>query len=359
MAFLGEVAKQVAIGVENALAYGQIADLKDKLTQEKVYLEDEIRSELNFEEIVGNSEGLRRVLRKVETVAPTDSTVLIYGETGTGKELIARAVHNLSTRKANAFVKMNCAAIPSGLLESELFGHEKGAFTGAINQRVGRFELAHRGTMFLDEIGDVDLQVQPKLLKVLEEQRFRRLGETRDRSVNVRLIAATHQNLLEGENGRRFRDDLYFRISTIRLVIPPLRERRDDILPLSKQFLSRFGAELGRGEKMFDKDAEAALRGYTWPGNIRELRNVIERAVLLAKSATISERDLSFESRATSESTMPSFDNLTLEQIEKLAVERALTLERGRVDRAAMRLGIARSSLYHRVHKFEIDLSRF
>jgi len=306
----------------------------------------------------GVSASIRHLAEQARIVAGAHSPLLIQGETGVGKGVLARWVHEQSPRAREPFVDLNCAGLSKEFLESELFGHERGAFTGAVSPKQGLFETAHRGTMFLDEIGDVDPQVQPKLLKVLEEQRFRRLGETRDRSVNVRLIAATHQNLLGGSSGHRFREDLYFRISTIRLVIPPLRERADDILPLSKQFLSRFSAELGRGEMAFHKDAEAALRRYAWPGNIRELRNVIERAVLLARSATVSERDLSFESRATSPAT-PNFDNLTLEEIEKMAVERALELERGRVERAAARLGIARSSLYHRVRRFSIDLSRF
>jgi DNA-binding NtrC family response regulator len=308
----------------------------------------------------GVSAAIRRLEEEASIVAGAHSPVLIQGETGAGKGVLARWIHENSPRAREPFVDLNCAGLSKEFLESELFGHERGAFTGAVSTKQGLFETAHRGTMFLDEIGDVDLQVQPKLLKVLEEQRFRRLGETRDRSVNVRLIAATHQNLLEAQSGRRFREDLYFRISTIRLVIPPLRERPDDIVPLSNQFLTRFAAELGRGAMALDKSAEAALRRYNWPGNIRELRNVMERAVLLARSTTLAERDLSFEfaSRPT-ENAGPNFDDLTLEQLEKLAVERALTLERGRVERAAARLGIARSSLYHRIQKFAIDLSRF
>jgi len=306
----------------------------------------------------GSSAAIRALAEDTRKVVATDRPVLVQGETGTGKGILAHWMHRNGNRAQEPFVDLNCAGLSRDFLESELFGHERGAFTGAVQAKQGLFDLAHRGTLFLDEIGDVDLQVQPKLLKVLEEQRFRRLGETRDRSVNVRLIAATHQNLLEAQSSRRFREDLYFRISTIRLVIPPLRERPDDILPLSDQFRTRFAAELGRGEMAFDKHAEDALRGYAWPGNIRELRNVIERAVLLARSTTLSERDLSFESRPAG-GAAPNFDDLTLDQIEKLAVERALTLEHGRVERAAARLGLARSSLYHRIHKFAIDLSRF
>src|SRR5579862_587468 len=223
--FLTQIAKQVAIAVENSVAYGQIAELRDHLAQEKLYLEDEIRSELNFEEIIGKSDALRRVLAQVETVAPTDSTVLIYGETGTGKELIARAVHNLSTRGSNAFVKLNCAAIPTGLLESELFGHEKGAFTGAISQRTGRFELAHRGTVFLDEIGEIPLEVQPKLLRVLQEREFERLGSSRTQRSDARLIAATNCDLKMMVDERKFRSDLYYRLNVFPIRVPPLRER--------------------------------------------------------------------------------------------------------------------------------------
>src|SRR5262249_30583319 len=225
--FLKQVAGQVTIAVENALAYRQIADLKDQLAQEKLYLEDEIRSEMNFEEIVGTSVALRRVLQQVETVAPTDSTVLIYGETGTGKELIARAIHNLSPRGQNAFVKLNCAAIPTGLLESELFGHEKGAFTGAVAQRIGRFELAHRGTVFLDEIGEIPLELQPKLLRVLQEREFERLGSARTLRTDARLIAATNRDLAAQVEEQKFRADLFYRLNVFPVQVPPLRERQE------------------------------------------------------------------------------------------------------------------------------------
>jgi len=332
--------------------------LENRRNRRRRLKEESVRGREPADPFLGGGTAIRELAEKARRVLDSERPVLIQGETGAGKGVLARWIHDHSPRGREPFVDLNCAGLSKEFLESELFGHERGAFTGAVNMKQGLFETAHRGTMFLDEIGDVDLQVQPKLLKVLEEQRFRRLGETRDRSVNVRLIAATHQNLREGEGGRRFREDLYFRISTIRLVIPPLRERPDDILPLSKQFLARFASELGRGEMELRPDAETALRRYTWPGNIRELRNVIERAVLLARSPAITERDLSFESHVT-EAAMPNFDNLTLEEIEKLAVERALKLERGRVERAAARLGIARSSLYHRVQKFGIDLSRF
>jgi formate hydrogenlyase transcriptional activator len=240
VSFLGQVANQIALAVENALAYGEISHLKDRLARENVYLESEIRSELHFDDIVGRSKALQRVLKDVETVAPTDSTVLIYGETGTGKELIARALHNLSARKSNAFVKLNCAAIPTGLLESELFGHEKGAFTGAISQRVGRFEVAHRGTIFLDEIGEIPLELQPKLLRVLQEREFERLGSSRTLRSDARLIAATNRDLKEMVDQQKFRSDLFYRLNVFPIRVPALRDRKEDIPLLVRHFVQEF-----------------------------------------------------------------------------------------------------------------------
>src|SRR5580704_9421724 len=257
--FLQQVAGQVAIAVENALAYGQIAELKDKLAREKLYLQDEIRSELNFEEIIGKSEALRKVLQQVETVAPTDSTVLIYGETGTGKELIARAIHDLSSRKSNAFVKLNCAAIPTGLLESEMFGHEKGAFTGAIAQRVGRFELANRGTVFLDEIGEIPLEVQPKLLRILQEREFERLGSTHTLRTDARLIAATNRDLDAMVQDQKFRADLYYRVNVFPVRVPPLRERREDIPLLVRHFVQQFSRRMSRSVETIPSETMNAL----------------------------------------------------------------------------------------------------
>jgi formate hydrogenlyase transcriptional activator len=287
--FLQQVANQVAVAVENALAFQnietafhEIAKLKDQLAQEKAYLEDEVRTEHNFEDIVGESDALRRVLKQVETVAPTDSTVLVYGETGTGKELIARALHELSPRKERTFVKLNCAAIPTGLLESELFGHEKGAFTGAIAQKIGRFELAHRGTLFLDEVGDIPLELQPKLLRVLQEQEFERLGNTRTIRVDVRLVAATNRDLAQLVADGRFRSDLYYRLNVFPLSLPPLRERSEDIPRLVRHFTQRFARRMGRRIETIPSAVMEALVCYTWPGNIRELQNVIERAVILS-----------------------------------------------------------------------------
>src|SRR5690348_7534441 len=280
--FLTQVASQIAIAVENALAYGQIAELKDKLAQEKLYLEDEIRSEMNFEEIVGKSAALRRVLKEVETVGPTESTVLICGETGTGKELVARALHELSPRGASAFVKLNCAAIPTGLLESELFGHEKGAFTGAIAQRIGRFELANHGTVFLDEIGEIPLELQPKLLRVLQEREFERLGSTRTLRTDARLIAATNRDLATMVEEQKFRSDLFYRLNVFPVRVPPLRERVEDIPLLVRHFTQQFARRMKKRIESIPSETMNALCEYHWPGNIRELQNVIERAVILS-----------------------------------------------------------------------------
>jgi formate hydrogenlyase transcriptional activator len=281
-AFLVQVANQIALAVENAIAYGEIASLKDKLAQEVIYLQDEIRTELKFEEIVGASAALRRVLAEVETVAPTDSTVLIYGETGTGKELIARAIHNLSSRQSSAFVKLNCAAIPTGLLESEMFGHEKGAFTGAIAQRVGRFELANRGTVFLDEIGEIPLELQPKLLRVLQEREFERLGSTRTLRTDARLIAATNRDLTAMVEDQKFRTDLYYRLNVFPVRVPALRERREDIPMLVRHFVQQFSRRMNRSVETIPSETMNTLVRYDWPGNIRELQNVIERAVIVS-----------------------------------------------------------------------------
>src|SRR5205823_2338587 len=246
VAFLRLVANQVAVAVENALAFDCIDKLKEKLTREKIYLEEEIRTEHNFDEIVGESTALRRVLKEVETVAPTDSTVLIRGETGTGKELIARALHSLSPRRDRTFVKLNCAAIPTGLLESELFGHEKGAFTGAVERRLGRFELADGGTLFLDEVGDIPPELQPKLLRVLQEQEFERIGSGKTIKVDVRLVAATHRDLAKMVANGRFRADLFYRLHVFPIHLPPLRERRDDIPVLVRHFARRFARRVGK-----------------------------------------------------------------------------------------------------------------
>ena len=279
--FLSQAAGQIAIAIDNALAYEEISTLKDKLAQEKLYLEEQIRSEMDFEQIVGNSPALKHVLQLVETVAASDSTVLLLGETGTGKELIARAIHERSRRKQRTFVKLNCAAIPTGLLESELFGHEKGAFTGAISQQIGRMELADQGTLFLDEVGDIPAEIQPKLLRVLQEREFERLGSTQTRRVNIRLIAATNRDLEKMVANREFRSDLYYRLNVFPIRIPPLRERREDISLLVSYFVQKFAKQMQKRIDSIPVGVMKGLSAWEWPGNIRELENFIERAVIL------------------------------------------------------------------------------
>jgi len=285
--FLLRAAGQVAIAIENALAYEEISKLKDKLAQEKLYLEGEIRLAMDFEQIVGNGPAIKHVLQLVETVAPNDSTVLLLGETGTGKELIARAIHDRSRRRERTLVKLNCAAIPTGLLESELFGHEKGAFTGAIAQKIGRLELADQGTLFLDEVGDIPIEIQPKLLRALQEREFERLGSTQTRKANVRLIAATNRDLEKMVANREFRSDLFYRLNVFPIRIPPLRERRQDIPLLVSYFVQKFAKQM---QKRIDSVPLAVMKGLTaweWPGNIRELENFIERAVILTRGRSL------------------------------------------------------------------------
>ena len=285
--FLCQIAGPISIAIENAFAFKEISELKEKLAQEKSYLEEEIRSEMGFEQIIGNCAAIKQALHLVETVSPSDSTVLILGETGTGKELIARAVHERSRRTGRTFVKLNCAAIPTGLLESELFGHEKGAFTGAISQKAGRMELADQGTLFLDEVGDIPIEIQPKLLRVLQEREFERLGSTHTRKVNVRLVAATNRNLEKMVADREFRSDLFYRLNVFPIKIPPLRERREDIPLLAKYFVQKIAKQM---EKRIDSIPASVLKGlaaWDWPGNIRELENFIERAVILTRGRTL------------------------------------------------------------------------
>jgi formate hydrogenlyase transcriptional activator len=352
--FLAQVANQVAIAVENALAYGQIAELKDKLTQEKLYLEDEIRSEMNFEDIIGKSAALRRVLQQVETVAPTDATVLISGETGTGKELIARAIHQLSPRRPNAFVKLNCAAIPTGLLESELFGHERGAFTGAIAQRIGRFELADRGTVFLDEIGEIPLELQPKLLRVLQDREFERLGSTRTRRTDARLIAATNRDLAALVDAQQFRADLFYRVNVFPVHLPPLRERPEDIPLMVRHFAQQFARRLHKTIETIPSDTMQGLIRYPWPGNIRELQNLIERAVIVSPGPILQVPLADLNPRAAPARPMPQD---TLEDAERkhiLAVLKETKWVLGGLNGAAVRLGMKRSTLQFRMRKLGI-----
>jgi formate hydrogenlyase transcriptional activator len=354
---LTQVTNQIAMAVENALAYRQIADLKDKLSEEKLYLQDEIRSEHNFEEIIGQSPALKAILKQLETVAPTDSTVLIQGETGTGKELIARAIHNLSARRERTLVKINCAAIPTGLLESELFGHEKGAFTGAIGQRVGRFELAHRGTLFLDEVGDIPLELQPKLLRVLQEQEFERLGSARTIHVDVRLVGATNTDLTAKVGEKQFRQDLYYRLNVFPITIPPLRERKEDIPLLVRYFAQKYARRMKKPIDTIPTKAMTALREYHWPGNVRELENFVERAVILSRGAELQIPVAEFKQRTKLAPVPAPSGFATLEHAEREHIVRAL----GETDwviggptGAAARLGLKRTTLQSRMRKLGI-----
>ncbi|HXD30825.1 MAG TPA: sigma-54 dependent transcriptional regulator [Pyrinomonadaceae bacterium] len=307
---------------------------------------------------IGNSAPIRALAEQARKVLSTDSPILILGETGSGKGVLARWIHAHSPRSEEAFVDLNCAGLTRDLLETELFGHEKGAFTSATASKQGLFEVAHRGTIFLDEIGDVDLQIQPKLLKVLEEKRFRRVGDVRDRQVDVRLLAATHQDLSQLVSEKKFRDDLYFRISTIPLIFPSLRSRREDISVLAEFLLDKFAADLGRGELKLSAEGLEALQSYAWPGNVRELRNVIERAVLLSEQKTLGPKDLHFDGRAGALASY-AHSNLTLSEVERQHIEHVLQEENGSVERAAKRLGVPRSSLYEKLKRHRIATSRF
>ena len=307
---------------------------------------------------VGTSSAIRSLAEQARKVLSTDSPILIFGETGSGKGVLARWIHANSPRSEEAFVDLNCAGLSRDLLETELFGHEKGAFTSATASKQGLFEVAHRGTIFLDEIGDVDLQIQPKLLKVLEEKRFRRVGDVRDRQVDVRLLAATHQDIGQLDAEKKYRDDLYFRISTIPLTFPALRARREDIPVLAEYLLEKFAADLGRGELKLSPECLDALQSYSWPGNVRELRNVIERAVLLSEQKTLGLKDLHFDGRAGARANYAN-SNLTLSEVERQHIEQVLGEEKGSVERAAKRLGVPRSSLYEKLKRHRIAVSRF
>jgi formate hydrogenlyase transcriptional activator len=365
ISFLSQIANQIALAVENALAYREIRELKEQLSKEKLYLEDEIRTEMNFAQIIGNSASLRRVLKEVRTVAPTDSTVLIYGETGTGKELIARAIHDFSPRSSKPFVKLNCAAIPTGLLESELFGHEKGAFTGAISQRIGRFEVADGGTIFLDEIGEIPLELQTKLLRVLQEREFERLGSSRTLSTDARLIAATNRDLEAMVSEQKFRPDLFFRLNVFPVHVPPLRERQADIPLLVRHFTQQFSRRMKKVMETIPSATIDALCRYQWPGNIRELQNVIERAVIISTGPVLSVdvSDLRFprDSRTVEQSASPKSTNgalhNVLEETERGHILEALQRSNWVVagpSGAAARLGMKRSTLQKRIHKLGI-----
>ena len=357
---LTAVGEQVAVAVENALAYRQIDELKNKLQEEKLYLQEEIRSEYNFEEIIGTSPALKRALEDVQIVAPTDSTVLVFGETGTGKELIARALHNLSGRSSHPLVKVNCAAIPTGLLESEMFGHERGAFTGAVEQRKGRFELAHHGTIFLDEVEEIPLELQPKLLRVLQEQEFERLGSGKTIRVDVRVIAATNADLAQMVAEKKFRSDLYYRLNVFPIMLPPLRERAQDISLLVHFFAQRFALQMKKPIKTIPPDALAQLTAYSWPGNIRELQNLIERAVILSRGSVL-EVPLGEIKKPANEILVNHGGPVTLEALEREHIIRTLR-EAGWViggnAGAAVRLGLNRTTLNNRMRKLGITRPR-
>ena len=316
-----------------------------------------------FGEIVGTSEALRRMMTAIETVAPTDATVLVCGETGTGKELVARAIHATGRRSARPFVKLNCSAIPVGLLESELFGHEKGAFTGAVAQHVGRFELAHGGTLFLDEIGDLPLELQPKLLRVLQEQEFERLGSTRTTRVDVRLIAATNADLATMVAEKRFREDLYYRFAVFPIATPPLRERREDIPALAQHFVDRYSRRMNKRIETISAAAMTAMTEYHWPGNVRELANVLERAVIVCTGPVLDPEHLgalATPSRASTNGPVASAnpsDAMPLAAIEKLAIVDALRRANGNKSRAAALLGVSRMQLYTRLKRFGLEAS--
>jgi formate hydrogenlyase transcriptional activator len=354
--FLMRAAGQLAIAIENRLAYREVAELKDKLAQEKLYLEDEIRGELDFEGIVGQSSALRRVLNLVDTVAPSDSTVLLLGETGTGKELIARAIHERSRRRDRTFVKLNCAAIPTGLLESELFGHERGAFTGAIAQKIGRLELADQGTLFLDEVGDIPIEIQPKLLRALQEREFERLGSNRTKQVDVRLVAATNRDLEKMMADREFRSDLYYRLNVFPIRIPPLRERPEDIPLLVRYFTQKYGRRMQKQIESIPAKAMKKLSTWHWPGNIRELENFIERSVILTRGTALQApiAELGHNGRHAPVAG-------TREASERDEIVRFLKMTNGRVagpEGAAARMDIKRTTLISRMKRLGIDPQR-
>jgi formate hydrogenlyase transcriptional activator len=351
--FLLQVANQIAIGVENALNYEQVTEARERLAEERNYLSEEIRTEHDFEAIVGQSPALKRILKQAELVAPTGSTVLILGETGTGKEILARAIHEVSPRRERTFVNVNCAAIPIGLLESELFGHEKGAFTGAIAQKIGRFELAHQGTLFLDEVGDIPLELQPKLMRVLQEKEFERLGSTRTLHVDPRLIAATSRDLAQMVENREFRGDLYYRLNIFPILVPPLRERPEDIPLLVAHFTDKYARRMDKRISRIPTETMDALKRYHWPGNVRELQNFIERATILTSGSTLQAplgelrqvgREVQRKSRTLAEADR--------EQIMRALRESEWVL--GGPEGAAERLGLKRTTLFYKMQKLGI-----
>ena len=354
--FLAQVANQIAIAVENSLSYRELTQMKERLATEKLYLEDEIRVDNNIGTMVGGAPAFQSVLKGIQIVAPTDSTVLILGETGTGKELVARAIHELSGRTRGSFIKVNCAAIPSSLLESELFGHEKGSFTGAVAQKIGRFELAHKGTLFLDEIGEMPLELQPKLLRAIQDQEFERVGGNRTIRTDVRFVAATNRNLKAMVDENKFRADLYYRLHVFPLNVPPLRERREDIPLLTRYFVQKHSQRMGRNIETIPTSALDALTRYDWPGNIRELQNVLERSVILTNGSTLHVAMPEFMEAAAPGS--PRSRNSEASQAsERERIIKALEEAKGQVggpNGAAARLGLKRTTLQNRMQKYKI-----
>jgi formate hydrogenlyase transcriptional activator len=350
---LSQISTQIALALENAIAYGRLSASKERLEDERLYLESEIRAEYNFEHIVGKSVALRKVLDQIAIVAPTDSTVLLHGETGTGKELIARAIHSLSPRKDRTFVRLNCAAIPSGLVESELFGHEKGAFTGALMQKRGRFELADHGTLFLDEIGDISLELQPKLLRAIQEHEFERLGSNRTIKVDVRLITATHRDLPSMIRNGQFREDLFYRLNVFPIEIPPLRERREDIPLLVHYFVSQLARRMQKHIQSIPRQAMEALANAPWPGNIRELENFVERAVILSQGEELNVPLAELKkTNAAGIAPVSSFH-----ESERQVIIEALKAAAGRISGmggAAERLGLKRTTLQNKMRRLDI-----
>lgn len=351
---LEEVAAQLAIAIENQGATTEIEGLKERLSLERKYLEGEIRSEGHFAEIVGESDALKQVLDQAATVAPSDATVLILGETGTGKELIARAIHRMSRRKNSAFVKLNCAAIPTGLLESELFGHEKGAFTGAISQKIGRMELADGGTFFLDEVGEIPQELQPKLLRVLQDQEFERLGSNRTIRVNLRLVAATNRDLAKSVANQQFRSDLFYRLSVFPIRMPPLRERREDISILVRHFVRKFSLRMNRNLESIPKETMELLTNWPWPGNVRELENLMERSVILSDGRVLK---VPLADLRIAESSGGVDGDRTLDSAERQHIIRTLRETGGILsgpNGAARKLGLKRTTLQSKMQRLNI-----
>jgi formate hydrogenlyase transcriptional activator len=360
LGLLLQVGDQVALAIENALAYEKVAEARNQLNTEKTYLEAEIRYDHNLEDIVGKSGALRETLSKAKVVAETDATVLLLGETGTGKELIARLIHNQSSRRDHTFVKLNCAAVPSGLMESELFGHERGAFTGAVAAKSGRFELANHGSLFLDEIGDITLDLQPKLLRVVQEKEFGRLGSNRTLKIDVRLIAATNRDLSQMVASREFREDLYYRLAVFPIHLPPLRERREDIPLLVEYFVGRYARRMKKRIKEIPTSALQAMTEWAWPGNIRELQNFIERAVILTTGECLEVPLEELKPSRTRQASTETARSLNLREVEREAILEALRKTNGRISGpggAAALLGLKRTTLQYRMHLLNIKLS--